>query len=100
RVERLATEPFRHYVISEERALMTDSPGRMPEQPTESGNRAEPKPGQPDDSAKGVRQTKPPIDENPWATAGMVLGLGAELAVCVGLGWWLGTVYDDRNGTE
>jgi F0F1-type ATP synthase assembly protein I len=28
-----------------------------------------------------------------------VMGLGTEFAVCVVLGWWLGTVYDDRNGT-
>jgi F0F1-type ATP synthase assembly protein I len=41
-----------------------------------------------------------PHDENPWQAAGLVLGLGAELAVCVGLGWWLGTMYDDHNGTD
>jgi ATP synthase protein I len=46
------------------------------------------------------RQSKPPEDINPWKTAGLVMGLGVELAVCVGLGWWLGTVYDERNGTE
>jgi hypothetical protein len=45
-------------------------------------------------------QSKPPQDENPWKTAGLVMGLGVQLAVCVGLGWWLGTVYDDRNGTD
>jgi len=44
--------------------------------------------------------SQPPQDENPWATAGLVMGLGVELAVCVGLGWWLGTVYDERNGTK
>ncbi len=41
-----------------------------------------------------------PEDVNPWKTAGLVGGLGVELAVCVGLGWWLGTVYDDRHGTD
>jgi hypothetical protein len=46
------------------------------------------------------RQSKPPQDENPWKTAGLVMGLGVELAVCIGLGWWLGTVYDNRNGTH
>jgi ATP synthase protein I len=46
------------------------------------------------------RQSKLPKDENPWKTAGLVMGLGVELAVCVGLGWWLGTVYDDWNGTH
>jgi ATP synthase protein I len=45
-------------------------------------------------------QSKLPPDENPWKTAGLVMGLGVELAVCVGLGWWLGTVYDQRNGTD
>ena len=45
-------------------------------------------------------RSQPPQDENPWKTAGLVMGLGVELAVCVGLGWWLGAVYDDRNGTE
>lgn len=64
---------------------MTDSPGRMPEESAQPANEA--------------RQSKPPTDENPWATAGLVMGLGVELAVCVGLGWWLGTVYDERNGT-
>jgi len=43
--------------------------------------------------------SEPPQDENPWKTAGLVMGLGVELAACVGLGWWLGTLYDDRNGT-
>lgn len=46
------------------------------------------------------QRNKPPQDINPWKTAGLVMGLGAELAVCVGLGWWLGTVYDERNGTD
>jgi len=53
---------------------MTESPGRLPE--------------------------KPPLDENPWKTAGLVMGLGVELAACIGLGWWLGTVYDNRSETE
>ncbi|MBW5445945.1 hypothetical protein GE107_07715 [Cohnella sp. CFH 77786] len=44
--------------------------------------------------------SKPPQDENPWKTAGLVMGLGVEFAVCVVLGWWLGTLYDDRNGTD
>ena len=46
------------------------------------------------------RGSKPPTDENPWKTAALVMGLGVELAVCVGLGWWLGDAYDRRNGTE
>lgn len=50
--------------------------------------------------ADSPRQSKPPQDVNPWKTAGLVMGLGVELAVCVGLGWWLGIVYDDRNGTD
>lgn len=49
------------------------------------------------DSPRGSR---PPQDENPWKTAGLVMGLGVELAVCVGLGWWLGDAYDQRNGTQ
>lgn len=40
-----------------------------------------------------------PPDDNPWRAAGLVTAIGVELAVCVGLGWWLGSVYDDRNGT-
>jgi ATP synthase protein I len=49
--------------------------------------------------AESPRKPNLPKDENPWRAAGLVTGLGVELAVCVGLGWWLGTVYDDRNGT-
>lgn len=95
---------------------MTDSPGRMPPeqsaepttraermpgQPTESTNRADASPcSRPTQSATRARNSQPPQDENPWATAGLVMGLGVELAACVGLGWWLGTVYDERNGTE
>jgi|HigsolmetaGSP12D_1036236.scaffolds.fasta_scaffold05959_3 hypothetical protein len=45
------------------------------------------------------RQSKPPQDENPWRVAGLVTAIGAELAVFIGLGWWLGSIYDDRNGT-
>lgn len=65
---------------------MTDSPGRMPEKSEEP-------------TTESGHKTAQPMDENPWATAGLVMGLGVELAVCVGLGWWLGTVYDERNGT-
>ncbi|MFC5701564.1 AtpZ/AtpI family protein [Cohnella faecalis] len=46
------------------------------------------------------RKPNLPPDDNPWKAAGLVTAIGAELAVCVGLGWWLGSVYDDRNGTE
>lgn len=42
----------------------------------------------------------PHHDENPWKTAALVMGLGIDFAICVGLGWWLGTVYDGRNGTD
>jgi ATP synthase protein I len=50
--------------------------------------------------ADSPRQSKPPEDINPWKTAGLVMGLGVELAVCVGLGWWLGSEYDNRFGTR
>lgn len=50
--------------------------------------------------AESPKKPEWPQDENPWRTAGLVAGLGMELAVCIGLGWWLGTVYDDRNGTD
>jgi hypothetical protein len=42
---------------------------------------------------------RPPQDESPWRAAGLVTAIGLELAILIGLGWWLGTVYDDRNGT-
>ncbi|QTH42379.1 AtpZ/AtpI family protein [Cohnella sp. LGH] len=42
----------------------------------------------------------PPQDENPWRAAGLVTAIGVELAVLVGLGWWLGSAYDERNGTD
>jgi len=42
----------------------------------------------------------PPQDDNPWRAAGLVTAIGAELAVLVGLGWWLGSAFDDRYGTE
>ena len=41
-----------------------------------------------------------PQDDNPWRAAGLVTAIGAELAILVAVGWWLGTVYDDRNGTD
>lgn len=41
-----------------------------------------------------------PPDINPWKVGGLVMGIGVELAVCVFLGWWIGTVFDDRNGTR
>jgi len=50
--------------------------------------------------ADSPKPFKPPEDINPWKTAGLVMGLGVELAVCVGLGWWLGTVYDEKHGTD
>lgn len=50
--------------------------------------------------ADSPKQQKPPEDLNPWKTAGLVMGLGVDFAVCVMLGWWLGSVYDDRNGTD
>jgi hypothetical protein len=41
-----------------------------------------------------------PQDDNPWRAAGLVTAIGAELAILVGLGWWLGNVYDQSNDTE
>ncbi|BBI36233.1 AtpZ/AtpI family protein [Cohnella abietis] len=41
-----------------------------------------------------------PQDDNPWRAAGLVMAIGAELAILIGLGWWLGVMYDDSNGTE
>ena len=41
-----------------------------------------------------------PQDDNPWRAAGLVTAIGAELAVLIGIGWWLGTVYDQSNGTS
>jgi ATP synthase protein I len=49
--------------------------------------------------ADNSRKPNLPEDLNPWRTFGLVTALGLEMAVCIGLGWWLGTVYDDRNGT-
>ncbi|CAM3699031.1 AtpZ/AtpI family protein [Cohnella lubricantis] len=46
------------------------------------------------------RPPPPPPDENPWRAAGLVTAIGVELAVCVGLGWWIGAVADRHNGTE
>ncbi|MDG0811759.1 AtpZ/AtpI family protein [Cohnella rhizosphaerae] len=47
-------------------------------------------------------ERKPPLppDENPWRAAGLVTAIGAELAVCVGLGWWIGSVADGNRGTS
>lgn len=41
-----------------------------------------------------------PQDDNPWRAAGLVMAIGAELAILIGLGWWLGSFYDDRYGTH
>ncbi|WEK53974.1 MAG: AtpZ/AtpI family protein [Candidatus Cohnella colombiensis] len=49
---------------------------------------------------ESTRKPELPPDENPWKAAGLVAGLGIELAVCIGLGWWLGSIYDNRNGTD
>lgn len=46
------------------------------------------------------RQSPAPPDENPWRAAGLVSAIGIELAVCVGLGWWIGAVIDRDNGTK
>lgn len=47
------------------------------------------------------RQKTPlPPDENPWRAAGLVTAIGVELAVCVGLGWWIGSTVDRNNGTS
>lgn len=41
-----------------------------------------------------------PQDDNPWRAAGLVMAIGIELAILTGLGWWLGTLFDDQNGTS
>ncbi|WJH36264.1 AtpZ/AtpI family protein [Paenibacillus aurantius] len=37
-------------------------------------------------------------DENPWRGAAIVSAMGADLAVCVGAGYWIGSKLDDRFG--
>mgnify|MGYP000909066012 CR=1 FL=1 len=46
------------------------------------------------------RQPPIPPDENPWRAAGLVTAIGAELGVCVGLGWWVGAAMDRDYGTS
>lgn len=45
---------------------------------------------------------RPPLppDENPWRAAGLISAIGVDLAVTLGLGWWIGNAYDQRQGTE
>jgi hypothetical protein len=47
-------------------------------------------------------QDRPPLppDENPWRAAGLVSAIGVDLAVSVGLGWWIGNAYDQNQGTQ
>ncbi|GLX70118.1 AtpZ/AtpI family protein [Paenibacillus glycanilyticus] len=37
--------------------------------------------------------------EDPWRAMGLVGTIGADLAVCLGLGYWLGHKADLANGT-
>ncbi|HEY8528118.1 MAG TPA: AtpZ/AtpI family protein [Paenibacillaceae bacterium] len=39
-------------------------------------------------------------NDNPWKAAGLVTAIGAEMAVNIGLGWWIGTVADRHYGTD
>jgi ATP synthase protein I len=45
---------------------------------------------------------RPPLppDDNPWRAAGLVSAIGVDLALTVGLGWWLGSKYDQQHGTS
>lgn len=45
---------------------------------------------------------RPPLppDDNPWRAAGLVSAIGVDLVVMLGLGWWLGDVYDQHQGTR
>jgi ATP synthase protein I len=47
-------------------------------------------------------QDRPPLppDENPWRMAGLVSAIGVDLAVSIGLGWFIGSVYDEHQGTR
>jgi ATP synthase protein I len=39
------------------------------------------------------------LGDNPWRAAGLVGTVGADLAVCLGAGYWLGSKVDAANGT-
>jgi hypothetical protein len=45
---------------------------------------------------------RPPLppDDNPWRAAGLVSAIGIDLALMLGLGWWLGSTYDQNQGTR
>ena len=45
---------------------------------------------------------RPPLppDDNPWRAAGLVSAIGVDLVVSIGLGWWVGNAYDQRQGTS
>jgi hypothetical protein len=38
--------------------------------------------------------------DNPWRAMGLIGTVGADLAVCLGLGYWLGLKADQASGTE
>lgn len=57
------------------------------------------------------RSNKQPSEENrkpsessfgddPWRAMGLVGAVGVDLAVCLGLGYWLGNKADKVSGTE
>jgi ATP synthase protein I len=41
-----------------------------------------------------------PPDDNPWRAAGLISAIGVDLVVTVGLGWWIGSYYDQHQGTH
>lgn len=45
---------------------------------------------------------RPPVppDENPWRALALVSGIGIDLGVMLWLGYWVGTKYDQHQGTE
>jgi ATP synthase protein I len=45
---------------------------------------------------------RPPLppDDNPWRAAGLVSAIGVDLAVSIGLGYWIGNAYDQHQGTR
>ncbi|GKU76951.1 AtpZ/AtpI family protein [Paenibacillus sp. L3-i20] len=36
---------------------------------------------------------------NPWIAAGLVGMIGIDIAFCIFLGYWIGTVLDSRSGS-
>lgn len=45
-----------------------------------------------------MKEPKP--QDNPWRAMGLVGAMGAELGVCIGIGYWLGNLVDKQVGKD